>query len=324
MIQAVSSFDGVGSRLPNWAVASLSSQTELGSLNVRPSSLRGGPSGRASEIRNNDFVHPDINISPATWSDSFRIPALDRTRADEIAGYYPETELDYLAKIFRFDLHHKSFSPSTQSKRVYLARHKSEVVGYIVVTRKTNNGTKLGPIWVHQSFRNRNIGSKLVTFAISAHPAAHYFMTVSKMNTAMTNLAVKSGFRNEYEFRDLYIPGHSELLFSLTYKRQSQVSQLDRRLVDLLRSLDHPSELGSRSQDNTIGLNFVRKRGGALKLIGVRSSTFRLGTSYPRINRPVYHIASVEMSDAYRMFVPYLDVVSLNNICIVHFKARPR
>jgi len=102
---------------------------------------------------------------------------------------------------------------------VYVATLSSRVVGVILLAIPVPliKGYIAG-IAVHTDFRNRGIGSRLLTFAEEriGKVSPNVFLTVSSFNKDAQRLYERRGYQRVGELNDYILPGHSEVLMRKT------------------------------------------------------------------------------------------------------------
>ena len=87
----------------------------------------------------------DLEVQVSYLPEEAVLRDLDLVRAEEIAPFYPGTEVDYLLKKFKAQ---KLSARRCGEPLLATVRDNSLVVGCLVVTPKAFRSQKLGPIWV--------------------------------------------------------------------------------------------------------------------------------------------------------------------------------
>lgn len=197
------------------------------------------------------------------WSARLRpdeVQHLDRHRHLEIAPYYPGTEPNYLDRIVASHAR----SQSSISKIFCVARHNSEVISYAVVTVKSGDRAKIGPIWTNINFRRRGIASNLLKLTSIYLTNYQLYMTVPEHNHETAELCLRSQFMNVSRIPGLYDPRQAECIYIQDGRSSIAVSStLDLRATGRYSHIEDWLRILT-TQNYSIGL--VKKRGGANKI----------------------------------------------------------
>ncbi len=107
---------------------------------------------------------------------------------------------------------------SDPSREVYLALVNSEIVGFVILVMQGAFTGYLQSICVAPEWRNRGIGSRLMSFAekriFAETPNA--FLCVSSFNEGARRFYERLGYEVVGELKNYLISGHSEILMRKT------------------------------------------------------------------------------------------------------------
>ena len=130
--------------------------------------------------------------------------------------YHNREEANWFVKSF-FDYHH-----------ITLVKHQGDVIGALfwnVREEKHHGLTEVVDFWIHENFRRKGLGEKLLRSAIEDMKhlfAAHHFplrkvlVTTGEDNVPARKLYEKVGFQKSAALPDLCAPGETELVYILT------------------------------------------------------------------------------------------------------------
>jgi len=107
---------------------------------------------------------------------------------------------------------------SDPSKEAHLALVGGEIVGFIVLVMHGALVGYIQSICVAPTWRNRGIGTKLMSFAEERifADAPNAFLCVSDFNGGARRLYERLRYEAVGELRDYLVPGHSEILMRKT------------------------------------------------------------------------------------------------------------
>lgn len=104
------------------------------------------------------------------------------------------------------------------SREVYVGLVNGEVVGFIILCMEGAFRGYIQTICIAPAWRNRGIGSKLLTFAEERilRETPNVFMCVSSFNKDAQRLYQRLGYKVVGELRNYIVSGHSEILLRKT------------------------------------------------------------------------------------------------------------
>ena len=107
---------------------------------------------------------------------------------------------------------------TSPTREVYVAYSRSEIVGFIILIMTGAFVGFIQTVAVTPEWRNRGIGSRLMRFAEERilKVAPNVFVCVSSFNPDAKRLYERLGYNVVGEFKDLIVPGHSEVLLRKT------------------------------------------------------------------------------------------------------------
>ncbi len=128
------------------------------------------------------------------------------------------TRLDAVIELHKkiFEEDNKSFFESIQSRpyyKTFVASHNEELVAYCIISEIADQAELIN-IGTRQDFRNQNIASQLLSFAVNNIDAKEVFLEVSTTNTHAIKLYQKCGFV-EYGIRKKYYGDTDAILMKL-------------------------------------------------------------------------------------------------------------
>lgn len=159
-----------------------------------------------------------------------------------VSPYYPETEQSYPYDLA--DSHFQGFDPYgliTLSRTIWSVRVASQTVGFFVASIKRGGSIKLGPAVIAPDFREKGIGSGVMTLLTRLYSRTGFrklYLTVPQTNNDALRLVLGAGFTKEAILRRHYSTDHNELVFGKLLQEQGE------NLISTLFSSD-PMRLSS-------------------------------------------------------------------------------
>jgi len=131
---------------------------------------------------------------------------MDAVRHQNIGVNYPDTEEDFLKQRFSQE--------DSPHRNLFFVLLEGSLVCFFSTSRKLGRGIKLGPVWVHPSFRGSRSFDSIARFVSGRHPYEKLYLTCPEANIAMSLASRRAGFQLSAKVHGLYTSNTNELIYS--------------------------------------------------------------------------------------------------------------